>query len=43
MKKETSRRDFLRKATVGAAAGVAGVALAGTANAMQCPQKVMQK
>jgi predicted dehydrogenase len=34
MKKETSRRDFLRKATVGAAAGVAGVALAGTANAM---------
>lgn len=34
MKKETSRRDFLKKATVSAAAGVAGVALAGTASAM---------
>ncbi|MFY0653402.1 MAG: Gfo/Idh/MocA family oxidoreductase [Cyclobacteriaceae bacterium] len=33
MKKESSRRDFLKKATT-AAAGVTGIALAGSANAM---------
>ncbi|MEQ6118410.1 Gfo/Idh/MocA family oxidoreductase [Reichenbachiella sp. MALMAid0571] len=34
MKKDTSRRDFLKKATVSAMAGAAGMAFAGSANAM---------
>ena len=34
MEKDTSRRGFLKKATVSAVAGAAGMAFAGSANAM---------